>query len=52
LQEGRVGDHFKPGSANMANVAHFMREVATDPGVWDDWKGKLPVLVSAGPSAR
>ena len=41
----------KPDSTNMANVAHFMCELATDPAVWDDWKGKLPVVVNAMGSA-
>ncbi len=39
---------FKPDSTNMANVAHFMCELATDPKTWDDWKGKLPVVVNGG----
>jgi len=49
--EGVVSSLFRPGSTNMANVAHSMCELATDPRVWDDWKGKLPVVVNAGASA-
>jgi NAD(P)-dependent dehydrogenase (short-subunit alcohol dehydrogenase family) len=38
---------FKPGSTNMANVAHCMCEMVTDTKVWDTWKGQLPVVVNA-----
>jgi ferritin-like protein len=31
----------------MANVAHFMCELVTNPETWTDWKGKLPVVVNA-----
>lgn len=51
LHEGLVSGLLKPGSTNMANVAHFMCELATDPEVWDDWRGRLPVIVNAGASA-
>jgi nucleoside-diphosphate-sugar epimerase len=51
LHEGLVNGIFKPGSTNMANVAHCMCELATDSQVWDDWRGKLPVVVNAGGSA-
>ncbi len=51
LHEGLVSSLFKPDSTNMANVAHCMCELATDPKVWNDWKGKLPVVVNAGTSA-
>ena len=47
LHEGLVDSLFKPGSTNMANVAHFMCELATDDEVWDEWKRKLPVVVDA-----
>jgi hypothetical protein len=50
LHEGLVNSLFTPGSTNMANVAHFMCELVTDPKAWDDWKGKLPVIVNATPS--
>jgi nucleoside-diphosphate-sugar epimerase len=51
LHEGLVSSLAKPDSTNMANVAHYMCELATDPGVWDGWKGKLPVVVNAAPPA-
>jgi len=45
--EGLVNSLFAPGSTNMANVAHFMSELVTNPKTWADWKGKLPVVVNA-----
>ena len=49
LHEGLVSSIFAPDGTNMANVAHFMNELATNPGTWADWKGKLPVIVNDGP---
>lgn len=46
LHEGLVNSLFKPGSTNMANVAHFMCELATNPDTWATWHGKLPVIVN------
>ncbi len=34
----------------MANVAHFMCELATDEAAWQRWKGCMPVIVNAGTS--
>ena len=50
LHEGLVDSLFRPGETNMANVAHFMCELATDPAVWAAWQGKLPVIVNASPA--
>jgi hypothetical protein len=50
LHEGLVSSLFAPDSTRMANVAHFMCELATNPKTWDDWKGKLPVIINAGTS--
>jgi uncharacterized protein YbjT (DUF2867 family) len=47
LHEGLVDSLFRPGETNMANVAHFMCELATDPEVWAAWRGRLPVIVNA-----
>jgi hypothetical protein len=47
LQEGLVNGLFAPGSTNMANVAHFMCELVTNPKTWADWKAKLPVIINA-----
>lgn len=51
LHEGLVNGLFAPGSTNMANVAHFMCELATNPGTWSDWKSRLPVIVNAAASS-
>jgi uncharacterized protein YbjT (DUF2867 family) len=50
LHEGLVDSLFRPGETNMANVAHFMCELATDPVVWAAWRGRLPVIVNASPA--
>jgi hypothetical protein len=50
LHEGLVDSLFRPGETNMANVAHFMCELATDPEAWAAWGGKLPVVVNAPPA--
>ncbi len=47
LHEGLVNSLFAPGATNMANVAHFMCELVTDPQAWARWKGRLPVIVNA-----
>ena len=52
LHEGLVSSLFAPDSTNMANVAHFMCELVTNPKAWDDWKGKLPVIVNTTASKR
>ncbi len=55
LHEGLVSSLFAPGSTNMANVAHFMCELVTNPKTWADWRGKLPVITNAeapGAAAR
>jgi nucleoside-diphosphate-sugar epimerase len=50
LHEGLVDSLFRPGETSMANVAHFMCELATDPDVWAAWRGRLPVIVNASPA--
>ena len=47
LHEGLVNSLFAPGRTNMANVAHFMCELVTNPKTWAEWKGKLPVITNA-----
>jgi nucleoside-diphosphate-sugar epimerase len=47
LHEGLVSSLFTPDSTNMANVAHFMCELATNSKAWNDWNGGLPVIVNA-----
>jgi nucleoside-diphosphate-sugar epimerase len=50
LHEGLVSGLFAPDSTNMANVAHFMCELATSSKTWDEWKGRLPVIINAAAS--
>lgn len=50
LHETLVSSLARPDKTNMANVAHFMCELATDSGVWAAWQGKLPVIVNATPA--
>ena len=49
--EGLVNSLFAPGSTNMANVAHFMCELVTNPKTWADWKAKLPVIINPAASS-
>jgi nucleoside-diphosphate-sugar epimerase len=46
LHEGLVASLAKADDTNMANVAHFMCELVTDPKAWDAWQGRLPVIVN------
>jgi nucleoside-diphosphate-sugar epimerase len=39
---------FRPDTTRMANVAHFMTELATDESTWRHWRGKMPVITDAG----
>jgi uncharacterized protein YbjT (DUF2867 family) len=50
LHEGLVDSLFRPGQTNMANVAHFMCELATTSEAWAAWRGKLPVIVNVSPA--
>jgi nucleoside-diphosphate-sugar epimerase len=47
LHEGLVSSLFAPDSTSIANVAHFMCELATNSRAWDDWKGRFPVIINA-----
>lgn len=47
LHAGLVNGLFAPGRTTMANVAHFMCGLLTDPGTWEKWKGRMPVIVDA-----
>jgi hypothetical protein len=52
LDEGLVNSLFAPANTNMANVAHFMCELVTNPKTWDDWKSGMPVVVNAAASGE
>jgi hypothetical protein len=47
LHEGLVSSLLAPDNTNMANVAYWMCELATKSMAWDDWTGKLPVIINA-----
>jgi hypothetical protein len=50
LHENLVSSLFKPDNTNMANVAHFMCDLSTDPETWDRWAGRLPVIINESSS--
>ncbi len=47
LHDGIVTSLFAPDHTSMANVAHFMCELATDPSTWETWRGLMPVITNA-----
>jgi hypothetical protein len=51
IHDGLVASLFKPDETNMANVAHFMCELVTDDETWARWRGAMPVITNAGPTA-
>jgi len=50
LHEGLVDGLFAPGCTRMANVAHFICDLVTDPSAWEAWRSKLPVIVESRPT--
>lgn len=47
LHEGIVSSLSKPDQSSMANIAHFTCSLVSQPEVWNEWKGKMPVIVDA-----
>jgi nucleoside-diphosphate-sugar epimerase len=47
-----VSSLFKPRRTRMANVAHFMCELATNRKACDAWSGRLPVIVNTSTPDR
>jgi uncharacterized protein YbjT (DUF2867 family) len=43
-----VASLFRPESTRMAQVAHFMCELATDDAHWQQWRGRMPVIIDTG----
>lgn len=35
---------FDPGVTSRINVGHFMADLITDEGIWNQWKGQMPVI--------
>lgn len=46
-----VASLFRPDRTRMAEVAHFMCELVTDPEAWGRWQSRMPVIVDAAPAA-
>lgn len=44
FEEGLIAGLFRPNTTRMANVAHFMAELATDGAAWQRWRGRMPVI--------
>ena len=38
---------FNPGKTSRINVGHFMARLILDAGLWDTWKGQMPVIYNA-----
>jgi hypothetical protein len=47
LHEGLISSLLAPDDSSMANVGHFMCELATDQSTWQEWRGKMPVITDA-----
>jgi nucleoside-diphosphate-sugar epimerase len=54
VHHGLVASLFHPDDSTMSNVAHFLCERACEAGAWEEWKGRLPVIVNvpAGPTTH
>ncbi len=35
---------FDPGKTSRINVGHFMADLITEDGIWQKWKGQMPVI--------
>ncbi len=47
LNDELTASLFRPDTTRMANVAHFMTELATDEATWQRWRGRMPVIADA-----
>jgi len=47
-----VAGLFRPDQPRMANVGHFMCQLATDEATWQRWRGRPPVIIDAVPGGR
>lgn len=43
---------FDPGTTSRVNVAHFMAELVTNANIWNQWKGKMPVIYNKAESGE
>lgn len=55
IDEGQVSEYavypspirsaiFNAGKTSRINVGHFMADLMTDDGIWNKWKGQMPVI--------
>jgi nucleoside-diphosphate-sugar epimerase len=51
LHEGLQTSLARPDDTNMANVAHFMCDLATNEESWERWRARTPVIVNTGTAA-
>ena len=42
---------FNAGKTSRVNVAHFMADLVTEPELWAEWKGKMPVVYNRSDDA-
>jgi len=40
---------FNPGKTSRMNVGCFMADLITNPAVWNEWKGRMPVIYNEDP---
>ncbi len=43
---------FDPGKTSRINVGRFMADLITDDGLWDRWKGRMPVIYNTAGKAE
>ncbi len=43
---------FDAGKTSRINVAHFMAELIIDDNIWNEWKGKMPVIYNIMPDNK
>ncbi len=39
---------FDPGQTSRINVGHFMADLITEDGIWQQWQGQMPVIYNKG----
>lgn len=46
VHEALVTSVFRADATRIADVAHFIATLVTDPAAWERWRGRMPVIVS------
>jgi len=44
LHVSPTGSLFKPGKTSRINVGNFMARLIVENDLWEEWKGKMPVI--------